>query len=75
MKQVYGAKMQTQKKDSKQKKYTEAELQEKLRQIRDIYTRMTNCDYYGEDSEIKGVIIPFDLLHELDFALNEKIDD
>ena len=55
-----------------EKTYTESELQEKLKQLRDICRRITNCDYYGEDGEIKGVRVPFGLLHDLEFALDNN---
>jgi hypothetical protein len=58
--------------------YSESHVQQLIDQAkaeqRDIYTRMTNCDYFGEDGELQGVMVPFDLLHEFEAILNAETD-
>lgn len=43
---------------------------EQIRAARAAYVKLTNCEQYGEDEEVKGRLCPNELLQEFDEALD-----
>lgn len=42
------------------------ELNQKFEKVRRAYIKLTNCEQYGEDGEIRGHCCPNELLREFD---------